>query len=582
MSGNHIPQKVLVKNGHGKATFNNLAAGKYSATVKFNGDKKFAPGETSTVFKVNRHDSSLRIDVDDITYGEKATAVITAKKSFSGYVGVYVSGNPIPQKVFVKNGHAKVSLGYLNPGVQRATVKFIGDDKFNPVETSTIFHVKKADPALSINVEDINVGDKATVEITGNKVFSGYVSVYLKGNPIPQKVLVKNGYGKTTFEGLAAGEYSATVKFIGDKKFTPYETSTIFNVNKINPNFSIKVDNVTEGQKAVAVINANETLNGEANVKLNNSNAVYPVTIVNGFGTVTLSDDTAPGDYLATVTFNGDDTFNADESSVSFTIEKAPEPVDPKLSIKVKNISYGEKATVSIGTDAGFSGNVGVDIGAKHIEVKVVNGKGSAQVSGLAAGTYTAKATFKQTDKYKASTKSTKFTVKKVNVKLTAKAKTFKYFQKTKNYAVTLKDNKGEALKGKKVTLKVNGKTYSAKTNAKGVATFKLTKLSKVGTKNAVISYAGDKTFNKASKNAKITVKFDTVSQGSKNKLFVKKIQKALKKHHFYIRYNGHHLLVDGWFFKYTKWAVKKFQKAHHLKVTGKVDYRTALKLKII
>ena len=582
VSGNPMPQKVLVKNGHGKATFNNLAAGKYSATVKFNGDKKFAPGETSTVFKVNRHDSSLRIDVDDITYGEKATAVITAKKSFSGYVGVYVSGNPIPQKVFVKNGHAKVSLGYLNPGVQRATVKFIGDDKFNPVETSTIFHVKKADPALSINVEDINVGDKATVEITGNKVFSGYVSVYLKGNPIPQKVLVKNGYGKTTFEGLAAGEYSATVKFIGDKKFTPYETSTIFNVNKINPNFSIKVDNVTEGQKAVAVINANETLNGEANVKLNNSNAVYPVTIVNGFGTVTLSDDTAPGDYLATVTFNGDDTFNADESSVSFTIAKAPEPVDPKLSIKVKNISYGEKATVSIGTDAGFSGNVGVDIGGKHIEVKVVNGKGSAQVSGLAAGTYTAKATFKQTDKYKASTKSTKFTVKKVNVKLTAKAKTFKYFQKTKNYAVTLKDNKGKALKGEKVTLKVNGKTYSAKTNAKGVATFKLTKLSKVGTKNAVISYAGDKTFNKASKNAKITVKFDTVSQGSKNKLFVKKIQKALKKHHFYIRYNGHHLLVDGWFFKYTKWAVKKFQKAHHLKVTGKVDYRTALKLKII
>lgn len=137
-------------------------------------------------------------------------------------------------------------------------------------------------------------------------------------------------------------------------------------------------------------------------------------------------------------------------------------------------------------------------------------------------------------------------------------------------------------MKGKKVTLKVNGKTYSAKTNAKGVATFKLTKLSKVGTKNAVISYAGDKTFNKVSKKAKITVKFDTVSQGSKNRLFVKKIQRALIKHHFYIRYNGHHLLVDGWFFKYTKWTVKKFQKAHNLKVSGKVDYRTALKLKII
>ena len=43
-------------------------------------------------------------------------------------------------------------------------------------------------------------------------------------------------------------------------------------------------------------------------------------------------------------------------------------------------------------------------------------------------------------------------------------------------------------MKGKKVTLKVNGKTFSAKTNAKGVATFKITKLTKVGKNNAVIS----------------------------------------------------------------------------------------------
>ena len=41
----------------------------------------------------------------------------------------------------------------------------------------------------------------------------------------------------------------------------------------------------------------------------------------------------------------------------------------------------------------------------------------------------------------------------------------------------------------------------------KGVATFKITKLTKVGKNNAVISYVGDKTYNKLSKKVKITVK---------------------------------------------------------------------------
>ncbi len=210
-----------------------------------------------------------------------------------------------------------------------------------------------------------------------------------------------------------------------------------------------------------------------------------------------------------------------------------------------------------------------------------MNGKGTASVAGLKVGTYTAKATFKQTDVYKASTKTTKFTVKKVTPKITAKSKTFKYYQKTKSYSVTLKDNKGKVMKGKKVTIKVNGKTYSAKTNAKGVATFKITKLNKVGKNNAVITYAGDKTYNKVSKKVKITVKFDTISAKTKNRLIVKELQRALKRNHFYITYRGHNLLIDGWYYIYTKWAVKKYQKAKGLKVTGKVDYLTALKLKL-
>lgn len=174
-------------------------------------------------------------------------------------------------------------------------------------------------------------------------------------------------------------------------------------------------------------------------------------------------------------------------------------------------------------------------------------------------------------------------TVNKVASKLTASAKTFKAEDKTKKYSVTLKDGKGNAIKNAKVTLKVNGLTYHATTNAKGVATFSLNKLTKTG--NAVISYPGDKNYKSISKKVKLTVKaqaFKTLSYGSKDKATIKKVQTILKNKGFYTFAYGRYLEIDGIYHKYTVHAVKLFQKANHLKVTGKVDYKTAQKLKIV
>ena len=86
--------------------------------------------------------------------------------------------------------------------------------------------------------------------------------------------------------------------------------------------------------------------------------------------------------------------------------------------------------------------------------------------------------------------------------------KTFKIKDKTKKYVVTLKTSKNKAYASQKLTIKVNGKTYSAKTNSKGQATFKLTKLTKKGTFKATVKFAGNKYYNsKTVKNVKITVK---------------------------------------------------------------------------
>ena len=142
-----------------------------------------------------------------------------------------------------------------------------------------------------------------------------------------------------------------------------------------------------------------------------------------------------------------------------------------------------------------------------------------------------------------------------------------------------MKNNVNKAISKATVYLKVGGKTYKATTNSKGKATFKITKLNKKATYKAAVTYKGNKYYNKATKKVTIKVKsvWKTVSKGSKAKATVKKIQKALKKNGYYTQYP-----VDGIYQQKTVNAVKQFQKAKGLKVTGKVDEKTAVKLKLI
>ena len=212
------------------------------------------------------------------------------------------------------------------------------------------------------------------------------------------------------------------------------------------------------------------------------------------------------------------------------------------------------------------------------------NGQVKVKVSSLVPKTYTAKITFKGDDNYTGSNTTAKVVVKKAASKITAKAKTFKSSNKVKKYTVILKDKKGNPVKKAKVILKVKGKTYSATTNSKGKATFKLKKLTKTGKFKATIKFKGNDYYKKSSKKVKLTVKssWKTVSKGSKKHATVKKIQKALKSKGYYLTENGHYLKVDGIYDVYTEWAVKEFQHDKKLKVTGKVDEKTAKKLGII
>ena len=90
--------------------------------------------------------------------------------------------------------------------------------------------------------------------------------------------------------------------------------------------------------------------------------------------------------------------------------------------------------------------------------------------------------------------------------KIVAKPKTFKAKIKTKIYTIKLKANK-KPVKKVKVTLKIKGKKFYARTNKKGQAIFKIKKLTKKGKYNAKIMFKGNNIYDGSSKKVKIRIK---------------------------------------------------------------------------
>ncbi len=257
------------------------------------------------------------------------------------------------------------------------------------------------------------------------------------------------------------------------------------------------------------------TINGgEEQTDVTGEDGKFTITGLTGEVTIAVS-------YEGNESFNpitGTNTFNfteepaTNDTNGSNDTPVAPTKVATKLTAPKVTATYNVAKKLVI-TLKDANGKV---LANKKVTVKVgtisktlkTNAKGqvSVAVNTLVPKTYTATIKFAGDNDYKASSLSAKVTVKKAAPKLTAAKKTFKVKAKTKKVTATLKNNKGKVLKKVKLTLKIGKKTYTAKTNSKGVATFKV-KLTKKGTYTGTVKFAGSKYFKAATKKVKIAVK---------------------------------------------------------------------------
>ena len=112
--------------------------------------------------------------------------------------------------------------------------------------------------------------------------------------------------------------------------------------------------------------------------------------------------------------------------------------------------------------------------GVKHIEKTDTDGIVKIRIDIKKPGTYTADISFKGNAVYKASSKVVTVTVKKQKPTLSVKTKVLKLKSKRKIVKISLNDQFKKPMSKKTVKLTMNKKTYTAKTNSKGIASFKV------------------------------------------------------------------------------------------------------------
>ena len=432
---------------------------------------------------------------------------------------------------------------------------------------------------LLVQSQEADYSSNSVITLVYNSTATGTVNITLKGKN-RNYTFEKELNATISLGNIDADEYEVNVIYSGDNVFFNATATGKLTINKANSTLTIN-DNVTFDYDT----------NGSTTVSFTNASGVnasvvgQPDAIVVVNDTIITVSGLNTGNYTLTVTTITDANHNNVTKNATITVNKLQTQLTGNAITTTYNIDKDLVITLK-DANGNALGGVGVTVDLNGAKTYVTDANGQIKIStkGLAPKAYTAKITFNGNTVYAESSKDVKVTVKKATPKLTAKKKTFKSSVKTKKYTIVLKDNTGKAIKKAKVTLKVKGKTYKATTNSKGKATFKIKKLNKKGTFKAKITYKGSKCYNKATKKAKIKViiTFKTVSKGSKDKSTVKEIQQALKDHGYYLSYKGHYLKVDGKFKGCTERSVKEFQKDKHLKVTGKVDEKTAKKLGLI
>lgn len=267
--------------------------------------------------------------------------------------------------------------------------------------------------------------------------------------------------------------------------------------------------------KATLVSTLNEPLaNEDIEIKFSNGKTVTITTNSRGIATYNIPFNS--GSYSATAKVVSK-KINADSANLNnIVISKVPATITPaKLTTTYASGKYFKiKVTNSQNNKALSNVKLALKVYVSNKKYKTAtattdsNGIAKYLTSSLSLGTHKVVVGIKDKTSVTGSEKTSSILIKKASYSISAPKVTVPY--KQGSFKVTVKNKASKkAVSGVKVTIKVytdkKYKTYSAKTNSRGIATFSTKALSKA-THNVVVSIKKNSNYNAASAKSSIKV----------------------------------------------------------------------------
>ena len=259
---------------------------------------------------------------------------------------------------------------------------------------------------------------------------------------------------------------------------------------------------VADGFNAVITVNVNaSSVVNESTIELtfNNQNKTAPV--IDGRAVFKFNNLDA-GRYNITANYVGSALFGPSNATGSLKIARLQAYVKPIYKMFVFNYGHLYQFTLKDRSGNPIAGRtVLFSIHGKYYSaVTNSNGMGQIQITPkmlITAGKFFTRLTFRGDGQYKPHSYPIWITALKETTKLSVRSASYKISAKNMVVTATLKDSKNKAMKNKVVYIKVNGKTVKATTNAKGVATFKLSsiKFTKAGKYAFTVTFKEDNAY---------------------------------------------------------------------------------------
>ena len=451
---------VKVTDGKGIATGDRLAAGTYAFAAAWAGDDNYNIVTENGDFKVNKVDSSVAVNVNDIKVGEELTITVNVPSDATGDVTVSVDGKEY--KVAIENGKAVKTISGLKADDYTVTVKYAGDNNYNEATADAEFSVSKiSDYNMDISVPEIKEGVNSTISVDLPKDATGTVTVEIDGKKYTANVI--DGTANVIFSGLSAGDYNITTVYSGDAK---YDSMTKKGNITVIPNVNVNLDVSDvemiyhDGSRLIAkltdfqgkpIVNATIyfSINGVTYAKTTDAN-----------GTASIGLNLESGAYPVIVAYNGSASYSKISKNITVTIN--PSIIADDLVKMYKNDTkfsakfLGSDGKVLADTPIKFNIN-----GVLYSRITNNDGVGSLAIN-LRPGEYVLTAYNPVTGEQQGFN----ITVKSLIVQndLT------KYYMNASSFQATIYDKNGSLAVGKNVTFNINGVFYTRTTDENGVA----------------------------------------------------------------------------------------------------------------